>query len=164
MEVCTVCGSLLIVGDIQSRLDEHINGKQHAGYAKIRASLERVIVSKRTLEYDRLITRAHGWRRQKWLMLKAMFCIVATESPTTWKRTKPSCGKTSAFVVHSRQTSTKSSFSTDLRLFRAFQLLGSSRFKRRSIQAASFFIESPIVQPSSIDLPICFALRDSSTA
>jgi len=40
MEVCTVCGSFLIVGDIQSRLDEHNTGKQHAGYAKVRASLE----------------------------------------------------------------------------------------------------------------------------
>ncbi|CAF2696857.1 unnamed protein product [Rotaria sp. Silwood2] len=45
MEVCTVCGSFLIVGDIQSRLDEHNSGKQHAGYAKIRATLEELIVS-----------------------------------------------------------------------------------------------------------------------
>ncbi len=45
MEVCTVCGSFLIVGDIQSRLDEHNTGKQHAGYAKIRASLEELLVS-----------------------------------------------------------------------------------------------------------------------
>jgi hypothetical protein len=44
MEVCTVCGSFLIVGDIQSRLDEHTSGKQHAGYAKIRASLEKLLV------------------------------------------------------------------------------------------------------------------------
>lgn len=112
MEVCSVCGSLLVVGDIQSRLDEHTRGKQHAGYAKIRASLERVIVSKRTLAYGRLITRAHEWSRQKWLMLKAMFCIVATESATTWTRTKPSCGKTSAFFIHSRQTSMNRRFPT----------------------------------------------------
>ncbi|CAF4212707.1 unnamed protein product [Rotaria socialis] len=45
MEVCTVCGSFLIVGDIQSRLDEHNSGKQHAGYAKIRATLDDLIVS-----------------------------------------------------------------------------------------------------------------------
>jgi hypothetical protein len=44
MEVCTVCGAFLIVGDIQSRLDEHTSGKQHAGYAKIRGSLEELIV------------------------------------------------------------------------------------------------------------------------
>lgn len=45
MEVCSVCGSFLIVGDIQSRLDEHNSGKQHAGYAKIRAALEQLNVS-----------------------------------------------------------------------------------------------------------------------
>jgi hypothetical protein len=45
MEVCTICGSFLIVGDIQSRLDEHNSGKQHAGYAKIRTSFEDLIVS-----------------------------------------------------------------------------------------------------------------------
>jgi len=45
MEVCTICGSFLIVGDIQTRLDEHNSGKQHAGYAKIRASLEEYVVS-----------------------------------------------------------------------------------------------------------------------
>jgi hypothetical protein len=45
MEVCIVCGSFLIVGDIQSRLDEHNTGKQHAGYVKIRASLEEFVVS-----------------------------------------------------------------------------------------------------------------------
>ena len=45
MEVCAVCGSFLIIGDIQSRLDEHNSGKQHAGYAKIRATLEDLIVS-----------------------------------------------------------------------------------------------------------------------
>jgi len=45
MEVCTICGSFLIVGDIQARLDEHNSGKQHAGYAKIRASLEEYVVS-----------------------------------------------------------------------------------------------------------------------
>ncbi|CAF1285614.1 unnamed protein product [Adineta steineri] len=46
MEVCTVCGSFLIIGDIQSRLDEHNSGKQHAGYAKIKASLEEIIQRK----------------------------------------------------------------------------------------------------------------------
>ncbi|CAF1195409.1 unnamed protein product [Rotaria sordida] len=54
MEVCTVCGSFLIVGDIQSRLDEHNSGKQHAGYAKIRATLEDLIQRKaQMLEKER---------------------------------------------------------------------------------------------------------------
>ncbi|XP_045211703.1 luc7-like protein 3 isoform X1 [Mercenaria mercenaria] len=40
MEVCTVCGALLVVGDAQQRVDEHIMGKQHSGYARIRAYVE----------------------------------------------------------------------------------------------------------------------------
>ena len=45
MEVCSVCGSFLVIGDIQSRIDEHNSGRQHAGYAKIRATLEAIAVS-----------------------------------------------------------------------------------------------------------------------
>ena len=40
MEVCDVCGALLIVGDAQQRIDEHIMGKQHMGYARIRTFLQ----------------------------------------------------------------------------------------------------------------------------
>ncbi|XP_048760962.1 luc7-like protein 3 [Ostrea edulis] len=40
MEVCQVCGALLVVGDVQQRIDEHLMGKQHAGYARIRAYVE----------------------------------------------------------------------------------------------------------------------------
>ena len=40
MEVCTVCGALLVVGDVQQRIDEHLMGKQHAGYARIRSYVE----------------------------------------------------------------------------------------------------------------------------
>lgn len=40
MEVCHVCGALLVVGDVQQRIDEHLMGKQHAGYARIRAYVE----------------------------------------------------------------------------------------------------------------------------
>lgn len=40
MEVCTVCGALLVVGDAQQRVDEHIMGKQHSGYARIRAYVD----------------------------------------------------------------------------------------------------------------------------
>lgn len=40
MEVCEVCGALLVVGDAQQRLDEHIMGKQHMGYARIRSHVE----------------------------------------------------------------------------------------------------------------------------
>lgn len=37
MEVCEVCGAFLIVGDAQSRVDDHLMGKQHMGYAKIKS-------------------------------------------------------------------------------------------------------------------------------
>lgn len=40
MEVCEVCGAFLIVGDAQSRVDDHLMGKQHMGYAKIKAMIE----------------------------------------------------------------------------------------------------------------------------
>ena len=40
MEVCEVCGALLVVGDAQQRLDEHIMGKQHMGYARIRSYID----------------------------------------------------------------------------------------------------------------------------
>lgn len=31
MEVCTICGAFLIVGDAQQRIDDHLMGKQHLG-------------------------------------------------------------------------------------------------------------------------------------
>ena len=37
MQVCEVCGALLVVGDVQQRVDEHLLGKQHIGYAQIRS-------------------------------------------------------------------------------------------------------------------------------
>lgn len=40
MEVCETCGAFLIVGDAQSRIDDHLMGKQHIGYARLRKALE----------------------------------------------------------------------------------------------------------------------------
>jgi hypothetical protein len=63
MEVCTICGSFLIVGDVQTRLDEHTSGKQHAGYAKIRTSLEEVIVSLyETKNFSRVLKICYEYR------------------------------------------------------------------------------------------------------
>ena len=45
MEVCDVCGAFLIVGDAPQRQDEHLMGKQHAGYAQVRAEIDRRKVS-----------------------------------------------------------------------------------------------------------------------
>ena len=42
MEVCEVCGSFLIVNDAQARVEEHINGKQHMGYAKVYRHLKKL--------------------------------------------------------------------------------------------------------------------------
>ena len=39
MELCDVCGSFLVIGDSQSRVDAHLLGKQHLGYARIRAAI-----------------------------------------------------------------------------------------------------------------------------
>ncbi|XP_026523165.1 luc7-like protein 3 isoform X4 [Notechis scutatus] len=55
MEVCEVCGAFLIVGDAQSRVDDHLMGKQHMGYAKIKATVEELKekLRKRTEEPER---------------------------------------------------------------------------------------------------------------
>lgn len=54
MEVCEVCGAFLIVGDAQSRVDDHLMGKQHMGYAKIKSTVEelKVTVSHKHLEQN----------------------------------------------------------------------------------------------------------------
>lgn len=45
MEVCDVCGAFLIVGDAQSRIDDHLMGKQHMGYARLRSAIEEIQVN-----------------------------------------------------------------------------------------------------------------------
>lgn len=52
MEVCEVCGSFLIINDAQSRVEEHVSGKQHMGYAKLRAALDE-LRKKRLEEYEK---------------------------------------------------------------------------------------------------------------
>lgn len=46
MEVCEVCGAFLIIGDAQTRVDDHLQGKQHMGYAKIKSTIEELKVMK----------------------------------------------------------------------------------------------------------------------
>lgn len=55
MEVCEVCGAFLIVGDAQSRVDDHLMGKQHVGYATIKSTVEKLKekLRKKTEEPDR---------------------------------------------------------------------------------------------------------------
>ena len=40
MEVCEICGAYLVKGDAESRISEHLKGKQHMGYAKLRATID----------------------------------------------------------------------------------------------------------------------------
>ncbi|KAG5673123.1 hypothetical protein PVAND_003197 [Polypedilum vanderplanki] len=40
MEVCGICGAFLVIGDAQSRIDDHLMDKQHLGYSKLRKALE----------------------------------------------------------------------------------------------------------------------------
>ncbi|XP_044731519.1 luc7-like protein 3 [Chrysoperla carnea] len=53
MEVCEVCGAFLIVGDAQQRIDDHLMGKQHMGYARLKAAVEEI-----TLEVEK-------WREER---------------------------------------------------------------------------------------------------
>merc|ERR1711953_940764 len=43
MEVCDTCGAFLIVGDAQQRIDDHLLGKQHVGYARLRTAVDDVM-------------------------------------------------------------------------------------------------------------------------
>lgn len=45
MEVCKVCGAFLIVGDAPARLDDHMQGKQHVGYQRLRNAVDEIMVS-----------------------------------------------------------------------------------------------------------------------
>lgn len=42
MEVCEVCGAFLIVGDAQQRIDDHLSGKQHVGFSKLKTAVEEI--------------------------------------------------------------------------------------------------------------------------
>ena len=53
MEVCEVCGAFLIVGDAQQRIDDHLLGKQHVGYARLRSAFERMQEERRKLREER---------------------------------------------------------------------------------------------------------------
>ncbi|KAF7631132.1 hypothetical protein Mgra_00008626 [Meloidogyne graminicola] len=40
MRICEVCGSFLIIGDVQQRIDDHMQGKQHLGFARVASTIE----------------------------------------------------------------------------------------------------------------------------
>lgn len=57
MEICEVCGAFLIVGDAQQRIDDHLMGKQHMGYARLKAAVEEVSAALKTVKEERLYSR-----------------------------------------------------------------------------------------------------------
>lgn len=66
MEVCEVCGAFLIVGDAQQRIDDHLTGKQHIGYTRLRKAIEEFYEKRRkardertTVDEDRRGGRRH---------------------------------------------------------------------------------------------------------
>ncbi|XP_053596616.1 luc7-like protein 3 [Microplitis demolitor] len=64
MEVCDVCGAFLIVGDAQQRIDDHLMGKQHVGYARLKTSLQE-IMAKREKARDEKEQRRDEDRKQR---------------------------------------------------------------------------------------------------
>uniref|UniRef100_A0A8C7K6J0 Luc7-like protein 3 n=1 Tax=Oncorhynchus kisutch TaxID=8019 RepID=A0A8C7K6J0_ONCKI len=69
MEVCEVCGAFLIVGDAQSRVDDHLMGKQHMGYAKIKSTVEELKKLNRRSEdpagEDKGELESKDWERER---------------------------------------------------------------------------------------------------
>ncbi len=53
MEVCDTCGAFLIVGDAQQRIDDHLMGKQHIGYARLRVAVDKIEDSRRKQREER---------------------------------------------------------------------------------------------------------------
>lgn len=46
-EVCETCGCFQIKGDAQTRIDDHLMGKLHMGYARMRASVDVILEERR---------------------------------------------------------------------------------------------------------------------
>jgi hypothetical protein len=59
MEVCEICGAFLIVGDCPTRVQAHLDGKQHLGYKRIREKHAEM-----KLEMDSQPRRDYGDRRR----------------------------------------------------------------------------------------------------
>lgn len=64
MEVCEVCGAFLIVGDAQQRLEDHLTGKQHMGYSRLRKAVDEMS-EKRMQERDEEVRQRYEERRPR---------------------------------------------------------------------------------------------------
>ncbi|RZC32641.1 LUC7 domain containing protein [Asbolus verrucosus] len=60
MEVCQVCGAFLIVGDAQQRIDDHLMGKQHVGFARLKSALEEITTVVQAAKEERRLGRGGG--------------------------------------------------------------------------------------------------------
>ncbi|XP_046911867.1 luc7-like protein 3 isoform X2 [Dermatophagoides farinae] len=58
MEVCDVCGAFLIVNDVQQRVDDHLMGKQHVGYGKLKNALDEIMEKRRRDEDEKEESRS----------------------------------------------------------------------------------------------------------
>uniref|UniRef100_A0A2M4AJ67 Putative spliceosome subunit n=1 Tax=Anopheles triannulatus TaxID=58253 RepID=A0A2M4AJ67_9DIPT len=67
MEVCEVCGAFLIVGDAQQRIDDHLTGKQHLGYSKLRKAVDEMYEARRknTINLEERRSRDDDRRRRE---------------------------------------------------------------------------------------------------
>ena len=67
-EVCETCGAFLTVGDAQQSVDDHLMGKLHVGYARIKATVEqmqetrRMVRELRELEKEKAIAERRNKR------------------------------------------------------------------------------------------------------
>ncbi|XP_059475250.1 luc7-like protein 3 [Neocloeon triangulifer] len=53
MEVCETCGAFLIVGDAQQRIDDHLQGKQHMGYARLKEAVDEILDIRKKAKEER---------------------------------------------------------------------------------------------------------------
>ncbi|CCD65340.1 Luc7-like protein 3 [Caenorhabditis elegans] len=63
MEVCEVCGSMLIVNDAQQRIEEHLTGKMHTGFQKIRTMIQQL--KEKLKEFEQAEETKRKERREK---------------------------------------------------------------------------------------------------
>ncbi|XP_038211918.1 luc7-like protein 3 isoform X2 [Zerene cesonia] len=65
MEVCPVCGAFLIVGDAQQRIDDHLSGKQHVGYFKLRQAYEEMTAAREKEQQEKEKRRREERERER---------------------------------------------------------------------------------------------------
>ncbi|EYC07633.1 hypothetical protein Y032_0069g328 [Ancylostoma ceylanicum] len=78
MEVCEVCGSMLIKNDAQCRVEEHLSGKMHMGFSKIKVTIEelRERIRKRDEENEKERQKLREERERRYVLFsESSFCV-----------------------------------------------------------------------------------------